>query len=109
MQAEKSIVIAMIAESIGTAQNICTYTYGFMIYRIEYDAAAQNYISDKLATINLVGQLAAVPLNLALALILMKGAKVWRLMLLCALLSKLSSSVFVFESKKFSPGELGPG
>lgn len=30
-------------------------------------------------------------------------------MLLCALLCKISSSVFVQQSKQFSPGELGPG
>ena len=71
----------MFCTMVNVTQSICTYTYGFLIYEIQYRADAQNFVSDKLAAMNLVAQLVSVPLYVILARVILRGIKVWKLML----------------------------
>ena len=105
---EKTILVALFAMLANNLQFVCIYQFGFLVYNIQYSKDAASYVSYKLAVMNLIAQLVSLPFNFLIAYLTKKGVKLWRLLLLNCLLSKISSAVFVHESKKFSNGELGP-
>jgi hypothetical protein len=109
VKAEKSIPVAMFANFVSMGLVIATFQFGFLIYAIEYDQAYSTYQSIKLAGINLIGNLVYIPLNILVASWVQRGVKVWKLLLISAVLSLICSSAFAYASWQIPASSLVAG